>query len=623
MKNTLTWHAQYLTQKGRKAENQDSLCITYAQHQGNVQQHQSPDLAVQQLSQHACTINEAAPKTEQLENTSWLLVMLADGVSACQHPKKASQTVVDTVQQQLSKALSAYFLDCSQADGASEIDDNRIAMMIRQAVQDANDVLYFSDGYQRNATMLTTLTGVVIYGNVMQLFHTGDSRLYHVENNHVSVLSADHRVKRGADKGALSAALGADGVIQLQQAVHRVHQDAKYVLMTDGVYEDIADTEMQFELTQPVNKDDNLCKRLCDIALEHGSTDNLSCIALTALDTKAQRTEHSDLSVQQHTKPSLSHYRMLQPLQTGDEIDGFTVTKPLTHTPRSSVYLVSAVEQGKPSARVLKMPSLNSSQDGDYLRTFLKEKKIGLSLSRSSQDAEVQTGLLQYYPTPAGSDYLYLLTEYVEGQTLREFIDTHAPCDLEQSYDLVCKIGMALRKMHRQYLLHQDVKPENIMVTASGHIKLLDFGASSSLILKENTNAPQGDLNYTAPEYYTHEPKGVYSDLFSLAMISYELLTNQLPFSHQDIANQKKLIMPTKALQARNVPFSLQEVLMRGLHSQHDIRYQSIGEFLDALNPEHVRQTKSVPLLERNPVLFWKGVSALLLVLLLVVLSVK
>ncbi|MEJ6070703.1 protein kinase, partial [Psychrobacter sp. 16-Bac2893] len=176
-------------------------------------------------------------------------------------------------------------------------------------------------------------------------------------------------------------------------------------------------------------------------------------------------------------------------------IDGFIVKHIIARTARSEVYLV---EDETHHLFALKSPSLNAITDGHYLREFLKERKIGLSLSKHRRAGEPAynqadpnnlssdrsltgissikpyldassalsaSGLLRYYPIPASSAYLYHLTEYIEGESLRDFIDRHAPCDVWQTYDLLTKIGMAVRVMHRNYLLHQDIKPENILLT--------------------------------------------------------------------------------------------------------------------------------------------------------------
>ena len=211
---------------------------------------------------------------------------------------------------------------------------------------------------------------------------------------------------------------------------------------------------------------------------------------------------------------------------------------------------------------------------------------------------------------PASTTYLYHLTEYIEGESLRDFIDRHAPCDVWQTYDLLTKIGMAARVMHRNYLLHQDIKPENVLLTKSGAIKLIDFGSASSSILKDSTRPPNGDLHYAAPEYYTNAPKGVHSDLFSIAVIGYELLTGQLPFGSQELMNpQQALVMPTKLLRQHNVPATSQQALIRALHPNTKVRYQAIGEFLQDFNPDNsTRSRDSEPLIKSNPLLVWHGI---------------
>jgi protein phosphatase len=189
-------------------------------------------------------------------------------------------------------------------------------------------------------------------------------------------------------------------------------------------------------------------------------------------------------------------------------------------------------------------------------------------------------------------------------------MDRQAPCDIWQTYDLLTKIGMAVRVMHRNYLLHQDIKPENILLTQSGAVKLIDFGSASSSILKDSTRPPNGDLHYAAPEYYTDAPKGVHSDLFSIAVIGYELLTGELPFSSQELMNPSaSLIVPAERLRQNRVPATSQQALMRALHSSTQARYQAIGEFLQDFSPDNSNDIRDPePLIVRHPLLVWHSI---------------
>ena len=664
------WLPDFCTMAGRKAENQDSLLITTCLPYG------FPSLSSFSPS--------SAHSGDHPSFTAPLLVLMADGVSACQFPKQASQSVINTVTHYITSKLAEMVqTDRVQANEASSesqrhsaskaqeqslnplhsFDDNQIAIVIKEAVHQANDSLYFPQEYDRLPALLSTLSGLLCIGDRIHLFHTGDSRIYRIGIDSMVLLTKDHHIHHGRDKGALSAAIGADTRVELQQSVFTLHQNECLALMTDGVYESITPAELQFELCAAVQAMHQsvacpnqiidhlqMSQRLCEHAFSEGSYDNLSVIMLGMNDeitkTKTHRETDNAIALDQgldsdrsHAQ-DINHYRLPTGLAVGAQIDNFVVKKIIARTARSEVYLVEDNDQ---HAFVLKSPSLNVIADGYYLREFLKERKIGLSLSKhkrigepaynqvnpnsvSSHDplltsdvskklnatfnASNASGLLRYYPVPASSTYLYHLTEYIEGESLRVFMDRQAPCDIWQTYDLLTKIGMAVRVMHRNYLLHQDIKPENILLTQSGAVKLIDFGSASSSILKDSTRPPNGDLHYAAPEYYTDAPKGVHSDLFSIAVIGYELLTGELPFSSQELMNPSvSLVVPAERLRQNRVPATSQQALMRALHSSTQARYQAIGEFLQDFNPDNSNNTRDPePLIIRHPLLVWHSI---------------
>ena len=650
------WLPDFCTMAGRKAENQDSLLMTTC------------------LPYRSSMISDYHPSFK-----APLLVLMADGVSACQFPKQASQLVVNTVTHHITSALESMVhrdevstdyqnqsLTKTQDNAKKALsnfdgfDDNQIAILIKEAVHKANDALYFPQDYQRVPALLSTLSGLLCIGDRIHLFHTGDSRIYRIGIDNMTLLTKDHHIHQGRDKGALSAAVGADTHLELQQSVFTLHQNECLALMTDGVYESITAAELQFELCTAVkvlhqsmdtsNQIVNhlhISQSLCEQAFGEGSPDNLSMVMLgmNAQAAKTQTHSKADNSVSlEQFKDSesaniqdISHYRLPTGLEVGAKIDSFIVKKIIARTARSEVYLV---EDENHHSFVLKSPSLNTVADGHYLREFLKERKIGLSLSKhrhagepaynqvdpnSQQHNDMHlnigvykntgsafnaSGLLRYYPVPASSTYLYHLTEYIEGESLRSFMDRQAPCDIWQTYDLLTKIGMAVRVMHRNYLLHQDIKPENVLLTKSGAVKLIDFGSASSSILKDSMRPPNGDLHYAAPEYYTDAPKGVHSDLFSIAVIGYELLTGELPFSSQALMTPpQSLVVPVQPLRQNRVSAASQQALMRALHSNTQARYQAIGEFLQDFNPDNSNDmTDPEPLIIRHPLLVWHSI---------------
>lgn len=675
MKNTKStargkgWWLDFHTVAGRKSENQDSLCITTCL------------LDYLDDTSGSDRQKNALIKPDQLP----VLAVLADGVSACQFPKQASKMAVELITYHVLKGLNHLYRQAgveksqfTERSVQAVFDEESVAGIIKSAVSKANDSMYFSQSYQRIAPLLSTLSGLLCIEDKVYLFHTGDSRIYRLSAGRTTVLSEDHRIHHGRDKGALSAALGADTMVDLQQTVFTMHQNEYLALMTDGVYEHIDPVEMLFEFSTAVTELEHLpswdylnnwslSQQLCQHAYDEGSADNLSVVMLgigSISDPIDSNQQSSKISNEQAPKTSILNdsstvlpesksspikepiqYKLPTGLQVDDGIDGFIVKAIIARTARSEVYLVQDSEGHQ---YVLKSPSLRVVDDGTYLRSFLKERKIGLSLSKNGRAGEPaynqtdpnliskksnslpmnsatknsvesashlssslgSSGLLRYYPVPASSIYLYHLTEYIQGESLRDFMDRNGPCDVWQTHDLLTKIGMAVRVMHRNYLLHQDIKPENILLTKSGAVKLIDFGSVASSILKDNTRPPVGDLHYAAPEYYTDAPKGVHSDLFSIAVIGFELLTGNRPFSSQQLMSATDdLTVPCDLLRQKQVPATSQQALLRALHRNTNVRHQAIGEFLQDFNPDNSASlSEPEPLIKRNPLLVWHGI---------------
>lgn len=605
---------------GRKVENQDTLIV-------------------QTLLPMS---DDTVPKMQD-EKNAWLVAAVADGVSSCAKPKLASEWVIDTLIDQLKKRQvdesdSNLFDFNFYSNGSIE----SIAQSITKSVQIINDFLYFSDdgSIEKNSQrylpkLLSTLTGILFTEHILTrqvavLFHTGDSRIYRLRHKKLSLLTQDHRQKYGRDKGALSAALGANANIELQVAEVDVLPEDVFLIMTDGVYEFINDDEiilfgqsaleklLESENTS-VNDLEILPEVLCKVALENGSYDNVSCLMIAVM-PRVITTLASNNFGQSSTNESVTHLQIPSVLNSGDRLDNFTIDKVIQNTPRSTIYLATDnTADKKDNQRIIKVPSAYYEDDRLHLRLFLKEEKIGLSFNHPS--------LLKFYPKSINSQFLYHVTEYVQGMSLREYIDTQPPLSMKQTFDIVNQVGLALRVIHRNYMLHQDIKPENIMLLPSGTIKLIDFGSVGSILLKTAHTPPVGDLHYIAPEYFSDAPKGVYSDIFSLGVLTYELLTGKRPFNVEAIATAsttQKLTFKNMRQLRPELPFWINDVMIRAMLADSSQRYQAIGDFLIDLDPNsHVIVQDNEPILTKNPVLFWQGVSAILAIVLILVLVLR
>jgi protein phosphatase len=277
---------------------------------------------------------------------------------------------------------------------------------------------------------------------------------------------------------------------------------------------------------------------------------------------------------------------------------------------------------------VLKAPSDNFAEDLNYLEGFVREQWVGSRINHKS--------IMKIYPRvkengQATSPFLYHVCEYVEGITLRQWMYDNPNPSLSLVRDVTAKIIAGLRVFQRQSMVHRDLKPENIMIENDGNIKLIDFGtvqvsglAEISSPLIEDTLA--GAVGYIAPEYLLGQ-QGVHrSDIFSLGVIVYEMLTGELPFKtplvqHQQVTNFDQWQYRFAKQIRKDIPVWLDLALQKATQPNISSRYLALSEFLKDLttpNRMMVNKIESAPLLERNPVGFWKMLSTLLAFLLII-----
>jgi serine/threonine protein kinase len=178
-------------------------------------------------------------------------------------------------------------------------------------------------------------------------------------------------------------------------------------------------------------------------------------------------------------------------------------------------------------------------------------------------------------------------------------------------------------------MLHQDLRPENIMIDATGTVKIIDFGSTRVAgIMEINTPIERCDIlgtaQYIAPEYLLGEMGTPLSDMFSLGVITYQMLTGKLPYGAQ-VARartktaQSRLVYHSVLDDDREIPAWIDDVLRKAVHPNPAKRYEELSEFVyDLRHPNKAFINKArPPLMERNPVLFWKSISFILALIIL------
>ena len=299
------------------------------------------------------------------------------------------------------------------------------------------------------------------------------------------------------------------------------------------------------------------------------------------------------------------------------DFDGYRIVREIHASSRSHIYL--AIDGADGATVALKTPSIDLRDDPAYLQRFRMEEWV----ARRIDSAHV----LKPRTHTRRRNYLYVATEFIEGQTLTQWMIDNPKPALETVRDIVEQIANGLQAFHRMEMLHQDLRPENMMIDKTGTAKIIDFGSTRiSGIADDPPYEILGTVQYTAPEYFLGEAGAQRSDIFSLGVIAYQMLTGALPYGAEAAkartkSQQRKLKYRSALDDTRAIPAWIDGALKKAVDPDPLRRYEELSEFMfDLRHPNKSLQGAPRPLMERNPLLFWKSLAALLFVVILVLL---
>lgn len=531
------------------------------------------------------------PKEPQL-SLKGVALALADGISSSDVSQIASETTVKNFLEDFYSTSDAWTVKRSGERVLEAING-----WLYSQTQRSEYRLNKDKGY------VCTLSALVFKARIAHLFHIGDSRIYRLREGGIEQLTKDHRVWKSKDDSYLSRALGVSLDLDLDYQQQHLQEGDVYLLCTDGVYE-FSETQFVLDTLEACkNNLDEAAKLIVQQALNEGSTDNLT-LQIARVEQLPQALESSlKQQVDQLALPPILHAR--------DEIDGYRILRELHANSRSRVYLAEDIESQ--AQVILKTPSVDMSDDPAYLERFLMEEWVARRIS----SAHVMKAAKQDRPR----NYLYTVMEHIEGQTLAQWLrDTPNP-DLETTRNIVEQIAHGLQAMHRKEILHQDIRPENIMIDTTGTVKIIDFGAVlvAGIVEAENTlEQPdmQGTALYMAPEYFVGEIISRRADFYSLAVITYHMLSGRFPYGTnmakaRTPAAQHRLKYRSVLDDERELPAWVDETLRKALQPNVYKRYAELSEFIYDLrhpNASFIGRSRP-PLIERNPLFFWKSLS--------------
>lgn len=244
----------------------------------------------------------------------------------------------------------------------------------------------------------------------------------------------------------------------------------------------------------------------------------------------------------------------------------------------ADIYEAQDVILNKPVA--LKFLKEKFVEDVDSLEQFKNESRF-ISIFNHQNILKIYN-VGEYYSRP------YVCYELLKGKTLKEILDNRGKLSIDEALDYMSQVLLGVKEMHDLGILHNDLKPDNLYLLYDGTIRIVDFGAATHISNNKEKHI-LGTVNYLAPEVITNKKYSVLSDIYSLGIIFYELLTGEVPFSGENAkevlkAHSKGELAIVKEPYMNINLNDINYVINKAIYFNPNNRYRSVQEFIDDIN---------------------------------------
>ena len=234
--------------------------------------------------------------------------------------------------------------------------------------------------------------------------------------------------------------------------------------------------------------------------------------------------------------------------------------------------------------------------DEKFVRRFQREALSASSLSHPN--------IVEMYDVGEDNGTYYIVMEYVEGMTLKQLIKKRGSLSLSEAIDIMLQITDGIKEAHDSYIIHRDLKPQNILIKENGEVKITDFGIAMALNSTQltQTNSVMGSVHYLPPEQASGKGATIKSDIYSMGILFYELLTGKLPFKGDNAVEialkHMKNDIPSVREINDSIPQSVENIILKATAKNPKNRYESAAEMHDdlltCLNEDKLKEKKYV-----------------------------
>jgi serine/threonine protein phosphatase PrpC len=489
------------------------------------------------------------------------VAVLCDGVGSAKEGRSASQRVVEYL-------LNAFELKPEAWD---------IPQSLQQFISSINHILYTEAKLEYGKPeLLTTLSIAVIEGNRLYGANVGDSRIYLLREKELFQLSIDHVLNEKNRNHILTKAIGLSEKVEPYYFENNLKEDDYLMLCSDGLYTEMSDIEIIENIPLFAN---GIIKYVNKKVFENLRDDTSSIVLKFLEEDEIAKRASQDLIIPLN-------------LKEGDKIDGFILKKSLSQNGRTWLSAKNGLNF------VMKFPTIKALESKDELNLFVREAWNAKRVD------------FQYFPKaiiPDDRTNRYYIIEALDGENLENFISINS-VDINEAIQILMVLLASSQYLLKHNLVHGDIKPENIVRTRKGEFKIVDYGSIVELF---SINNRAGTPSYLAPERFSGSPISEQSEIFSIGVTIYRLLTKKYPYGDIEPFQTPTFNSIPKAVSYlnRNVPEWLNSVILRMIHKDGSVRYKNFSEIIFDL--EHSDKVKPVysknsPLLERDPLKFYK-----------------